>query len=164
MVKFFGREQPKLAVLAFNTAHDFEHYGNLVTYMRIKGIVPPSSEPKGTGDEVGRYSVGPMLRPVNRQTLIRLAADHGLDRDDSRGKWTGTVESSQAARAGASALPALMPAFSAITCASAVQSRSPFPRATADTQVVAHEAGERHRHASPSRGAEHEPHVLQPQR
>jgi hypothetical protein len=21
-----------------------EHYGNLVTYMRIKGIVPPSSE------------------------------------------------------------------------------------------------------------------------
>jgi hypothetical protein len=27
-----------------NTAHDFEHYGNLVTYMRIKGIVPPSSE------------------------------------------------------------------------------------------------------------------------
>jgi uncharacterized damage-inducible protein DinB len=31
-------------VLQFNTAHDFEHYGNLVTYMRIKGIVPPSSE------------------------------------------------------------------------------------------------------------------------
>jgi hypothetical protein len=28
------------------TAHDFEHYGNLVTYMRIKGIVPPSSEPR----------------------------------------------------------------------------------------------------------------------
>ena len=49
MVKFFGREQPQLAVLAFNTAHDFEHYGNLVTYMRIKGIVPPSSEPKGQG-------------------------------------------------------------------------------------------------------------------
>jgi uncharacterized damage-inducible protein DinB len=49
MVKFFGREQPQIAVLAFNTAHDFEHYGNLVTYMRIKGIVPPSSEPKGQG-------------------------------------------------------------------------------------------------------------------
>jgi len=31
-------------VLAFNTAHDFEHYGNLVTYMRLKDIVPPSSE------------------------------------------------------------------------------------------------------------------------
>ena len=44
IVKFFGREQPRLAVLSMNTAHDFEHYGNLVTYMRIKGIVPPSSE------------------------------------------------------------------------------------------------------------------------
>ena len=49
MVKFFGKEQPQIAVLAFNTAHDFEHYGNLVTYMRIKGIVPPSSEPKSQG-------------------------------------------------------------------------------------------------------------------
>jgi uncharacterized damage-inducible protein DinB len=49
MVKFFGHEQPQIAVLAFNTAHDFEHYGNLVTYMRIKGIVPPSSEAKSQG-------------------------------------------------------------------------------------------------------------------
>jgi len=31
------------SVLAFNSAHNFEHYGNLVTYMRINGIVPPSS-------------------------------------------------------------------------------------------------------------------------
>lgn len=44
MVKFFGREQAKLSVLAFNNAHDFEHYGNLVTYLRLKGLVPPSSE------------------------------------------------------------------------------------------------------------------------
>jgi len=44
LVKFFGRDQAKLGVLAFNTAHDFEHYGNLVTYLRIKGLVPPSSE------------------------------------------------------------------------------------------------------------------------
>jgi len=27
--------------------HGNEHYGNLVTYMRIKGIVPPSSTPTG---------------------------------------------------------------------------------------------------------------------
>jgi len=46
MVKFFGREQPKLVVLAFNSAHNMEHYGNLVTYMRIKGLVPPSSQPR----------------------------------------------------------------------------------------------------------------------
>lgn len=43
-VKFFGREQTKLGVLSFNSVHNYEHYGNLVTYMRLKGIVPPSSE------------------------------------------------------------------------------------------------------------------------
>jgi hypothetical protein len=30
-------------ILAFNTSHNFEHYGNLVTYMRLNKIVPPSS-------------------------------------------------------------------------------------------------------------------------
>jgi uncharacterized damage-inducible protein DinB len=44
IVKFFGQDQPRLAVLFFNVEHDNEHYGNLVTYMRLKGIVPPSSE------------------------------------------------------------------------------------------------------------------------
>lgn len=44
IVKFFGRDQAKLSVLAFNTAHDDEHYGNIVTYMRLKNLVPPSSE------------------------------------------------------------------------------------------------------------------------
>ena len=38
-------QMPRLTVLAFHTAHAFEHYGNVVTYMRVKGIVPPSSEP-----------------------------------------------------------------------------------------------------------------------
>ncbi|HUQ95839.1 MAG TPA: DinB family protein [Bryobacteraceae bacterium] len=43
-VKFFGRERSGLSVLNFNTSHNNEHYGNIVTYMRIKGLVPPSSE------------------------------------------------------------------------------------------------------------------------
>ncbi len=43
-VKFFGRDMAKLTILNFNVAHDNEHYGNIVTYMRIKGLVPPSSE------------------------------------------------------------------------------------------------------------------------
>jgi uncharacterized damage-inducible protein DinB len=43
-VKFFGGDRAKLTVLSFNNAHNDEHYGNLVTYMRIKGLVPPSSE------------------------------------------------------------------------------------------------------------------------
>jgi uncharacterized damage-inducible protein DinB len=46
-VKFFGNQQTRAMVLAFNTAHDFEHYGNLVTYMRINKIVPPSSQGSG---------------------------------------------------------------------------------------------------------------------
>ena len=40
----FGMKMPRLNGLQFNTAHDFEHYGNLATYMRIKGHVPPSSQ------------------------------------------------------------------------------------------------------------------------
>lgn len=43
-IKFFNREMAKATVLGFNSFHTMEHYGNLVTYMRIKGIVPPSSE------------------------------------------------------------------------------------------------------------------------
>ena len=38
-------QMPRLTVLAFHTAHAFEHYGNIVTYMRLKNVVPPSSEP-----------------------------------------------------------------------------------------------------------------------
>lgn len=44
VVKFFGSDRTKLGVLAFNNAHNMEHYGNIVTYMRMKGLVPPSSE------------------------------------------------------------------------------------------------------------------------
>ncbi|MGO9517527.1 MAG: DinB family protein [Candidatus Korobacteraceae bacterium] len=44
VVKLFGTDTPKLGVLNFNNVHNWEHYGNLVTYMRIKSIVPPSSE------------------------------------------------------------------------------------------------------------------------
>ena len=35
---------PKARFLITNISHDNEHYGNLVTYMRIKGLVPPSTE------------------------------------------------------------------------------------------------------------------------
>ncbi|MGD0001895.1 MAG: DinB family protein [Bryobacteraceae bacterium] len=43
-VKFFGRDQAKATVLSFNTMHNMEHYGNMVTYLRLKGLVPPTSE------------------------------------------------------------------------------------------------------------------------
>jgi len=44
MMKFGQGERTMMGILNFNVAHDFEHYGNLVTYLRIKGLVPPSSE------------------------------------------------------------------------------------------------------------------------
>lgn len=43
-VKFMGRETPKLGVLSVNSIHTIEHYGNLVTYMRMKNMVPPTSD------------------------------------------------------------------------------------------------------------------------
>ena len=44
MMKFGKGERTMSGILNFNVAHDFEHYGNLITYLRIKGLVPPSSE------------------------------------------------------------------------------------------------------------------------
>ncbi len=43
-IKFFNRERTKNGVMQFNSIHNYEHYGNLVTYMRMNKIVPPSSE------------------------------------------------------------------------------------------------------------------------
>lgn len=47
LVKFFGHDMAKLTVLSINNAHTDEHYGNIVTYMRMKGMVPPSSQRSG---------------------------------------------------------------------------------------------------------------------
>jgi uncharacterized damage-inducible protein DinB len=44
MVKLFNFDMAKLTVFSLNTAHTDEHYGNMVTYLRLKGIVPPTSE------------------------------------------------------------------------------------------------------------------------
>jgi uncharacterized damage-inducible protein DinB len=44
LADFFGRKITLLGAMDFNTAHTMEHYGNLVTYMRLKNITPPSSE------------------------------------------------------------------------------------------------------------------------
>ena len=37
-------QAPRAGRLIGNLTHVNEHYGNLVTYMRIKGYVPPSTE------------------------------------------------------------------------------------------------------------------------
>lgn len=44
MITMGQSQQPRGQVLVQNISHSNEHYGNLVTYMRIKGLVPPSTE------------------------------------------------------------------------------------------------------------------------
>jgi len=44
MVAMGQSQQPRGQILVQNISHTNEHYGNLVTYMRIKGLVPPSTE------------------------------------------------------------------------------------------------------------------------
>jgi uncharacterized damage-inducible protein DinB len=46
MVDLFGEQRSKLFALYQNATHDSEHYGNIVTYMRINKMVPPSSRPR----------------------------------------------------------------------------------------------------------------------
>jgi uncharacterized damage-inducible protein DinB len=37
----------KIGALVYNTSHINEHYGNIVTYMRLNGLVPPSTAARG---------------------------------------------------------------------------------------------------------------------
>jgi uncharacterized damage-inducible protein DinB len=40
----YGEQVPRFNALALNAVHNGEHYGNIVTYLRVKGMVPPSSQ------------------------------------------------------------------------------------------------------------------------
>jgi uncharacterized damage-inducible protein DinB len=39
-----GRPRNRFSMLNWNLWHTWEHYGNIVVYLRMKGLVPPSSE------------------------------------------------------------------------------------------------------------------------
>ena len=43
-IDVFGEPHSRLYALMMNATHDSEHYGNLVTYLRLNGMVPPSSK------------------------------------------------------------------------------------------------------------------------
>jgi uncharacterized damage-inducible protein DinB len=43
-VTLYGETGNKLWALTYNLTHDSEHYGNIVTYLRLKGLTPPSSQ------------------------------------------------------------------------------------------------------------------------
>lgn len=46
IVKFMTDDSPKLGVLSVNNVHTIEHYGNLIVYLRMNGLVPPTSDPE----------------------------------------------------------------------------------------------------------------------
>jgi uncharacterized damage-inducible protein DinB len=46
VLKIWGESRTRLMGLFMLSMHGNEHYGNLVTYMRLKGLVPPTSEPR----------------------------------------------------------------------------------------------------------------------
>lgn len=42
--EIFGMKMSRMSVAIMTTTHNYEHYGNLITYFRLKGMVPPSSQ------------------------------------------------------------------------------------------------------------------------
>lgn len=57
-----GSSTPKRSVLMVNNMHSAGHYGNLVTYLRINGLVPPTSDP----DFMGQMSQPTTTEPPAR--------------------------------------------------------------------------------------------------
>ena len=45
-VDLFGMKLTRVGVASFSTAHPFDHYGQMVEYLRANGIVPPASRPQ----------------------------------------------------------------------------------------------------------------------
>ncbi len=49
-VEFMDGNHSAGNVLDFTIFHSLQHYGNLIVYMRLKGLVPPTSQPGSPGN------------------------------------------------------------------------------------------------------------------
>ena len=49
----FGRDTAKFNILNFGVIHDNEMYGTMAVYMRLKGVVPPSTADRPMGQGKG---------------------------------------------------------------------------------------------------------------
>lgn len=80
-VTLFGRQRAKLSVVWANVAHANEHYGNVVTYLRIKGIVPPSSDGGSARARLyydqahGEFGPSPEMAEIGMRAGYRLAVE-----------------------------------------------------------------------------------------
>ena len=41
-----GRKMPRIAAASFLLYHNFDHYGQMVVYLRMNGLIPPASQPR----------------------------------------------------------------------------------------------------------------------
>jgi uncharacterized damage-inducible protein DinB len=127
-VKVLGEGQRKATPLMLTIVHLWEHYGNMVTYLRIKGIVPPSSEPRSAADQaapptgtdkdapVGRSAAKAAQNPVEalawllgRWTADSKLADGTSATIEADFQWTNhkrAIKYSLVKRAGGRLLPA----------------------------------------------------------
>ena len=81
MVTMFGpRKATKLAVLNFNIAHDNEMYGQMVVYLRIKGLCP---RPASAGSPSASVAAHVQVRGQLRVCHIKIVA-HNRNRDRHR--------------------------------------------------------------------------------
>jgi len=53
VVQTFRGGRPRASWLYWNIAHDNECYGSMAVYLRLKGLVPPSSAGRGGGGKAG---------------------------------------------------------------------------------------------------------------
>lgn len=104
---------PKLTALAFHVQHAFEHYGNLVIYMRMKKVVPPTSQltanhvpapakpsPNGYRNVSGDWNLVVVTPngPVKATLSVRVDGDKlAADADSERGlvKLFGTLSATE---------------------------------------------------------------------
>jgi uncharacterized damage-inducible protein DinB len=50
-IKIFGKPSTPAAAYAFAMAHMGDHYGQMVEYLRMNGVVPPASRPKAKNSD-----------------------------------------------------------------------------------------------------------------
>lgn len=80
-VTMFGRQRAKLTVLWANIAHCNQHYGNVVTYLRMKGVTPPSSEGGSTRSRLyydqahGEFGPSPEMAEIGMRAGYRIAVE-----------------------------------------------------------------------------------------
>jgi len=86
LVKWGPREGPKAVPVTTMLAHGALHYGNLITYMRLRGMVPPETEraqqqaepakPQMVSYYMGFLKKGPKWTPEVTEETKKIQAGH----------------------------------------------------------------------------------------